>query len=92
MLVGPRAKHMRGADYAGLYKVTPGASQGGLCPPFNRHLLPIFAKSYGWGRIRTFVGRSPLVLQTSAFDRSATQPFVLPLRYHLKGGFPFTVE
>ena len=29
---------------------------------------------YGWGRIRTFVGRSPTVLQTVTFDRSVTQP------------------
>jgi len=25
---------------AGLYKVAPGAPQGGLCPPFHRRLLP----------------------------------------------------
>lgn len=29
---------------------------------------------YGWDRIRTYVGQGPTVLQTVAFDRSATQP------------------
>jgi hypothetical protein len=37
-------------------------------------LLLNISNMIGWGRIRTFEGRSPLVLQTSAFDRSATQP------------------
>ena len=38
-------------------------------------MLTSRSESGGWGRIRTCVGRSPTVLQTVAFDRSATQPF-----------------
>ena len=31
-------------------------------------------KKNGWDRVRTYVGQSPTVLQTVAFDHSATQP------------------
>src|SRR5579883_1854375 len=41
-------------------------------------------KTGGWGRIRTCVGQGPTVLQTVAFDRSATQP-----KTNYLGGFYF---
>ena len=48
--------------------------KAGLSAGFRRVLQVIVG---GGDRIRTYVGRSPLVLQTSAFDRSATPPVVV---------------
>ena len=47
------------------------------CFPANYKTTLAGGLKFGRNRIRTYVGRSPTVLQTVAFDRSAILPYKL---------------